>query len=247
MPVTKIYHVDDDPRSIEKARKLICAREDLLQVGSSTNPEKALKEIKRFKPEILLLDLDMHPITGWDIMERIDQQKTLVVIITVDKEAGMASLAKGASFFLDKTYGKREFNVAIDKLTADGRSESAVSMPYEQGYEWFTSGGKSHPVRFYVEDIEAIVADGNDSVIYHTHGKTIVDQNLAAVEKTLPANRFMRVSRSHMIALDRFHQRLADAEIQLVRVENEAVKRVKVGDAYAKRFYKYLEEQFPIK
>src|SRR5690606_7481333 len=122
MPVTKIYHVDDDPRSIEKSRKLISAREDLLQVGSSTNPVKALDEVKRYKPEILLLDLDMHPITGWEIMELIDLQITLVIIITVDKEMGMKSLAKGAAFFLDKTYGKSEFNVAIDNLIANMQS-----------------------------------------------------------------------------------------------------------------------------
>lgn len=245
MPVVKIYHVDDDPRSIEKSRKLISTREDLFQVGSSTNPEKALNEIMHYKHEILLLDLDMRPISGWDIMERIDLQKTWVVIITVDKEMGMTSMAKGAAFFLDKTYGKLEFNVAIDKLIADMKQRASVSMPQEKGYEWFTSGGAAHPVRFYLEDIEAIVADGNDSVIYHTDGKMTLDQNLTEMEKILPTDRFMRISRSHIIALDRFQQRLTGGKIQLMRVENEEIKRLKVGEKYANRFYAYLDEQFP--
>mgnify|MGYP001259608683 CR=1 FL=1 len=244
MPVLKVYLIDDDPRAADKARRILERREDVIWVGSTTNPVKGLKDLARYRPDVLMLDLEMQPLTGWQVLERIDPA-IRVIITTVAKESGMKALHHGAFYFLDKTYREAELNAALDRVWAAENGKTPVYPPVEQGYIWLSSGGDKYPIRFLVADIEVVEAEGNYSRLYHTDGDILIDQSAAEMQKILPADRFMRVSRRHIIALNRFHRRGGHDEIELIRVMNDQIKRVKVGEAYAKRFYDYLAANFP--
>ena len=246
MHILKIYLIDDDPRAADKVRKILAGRDGVFLIGSTTNPLKGVKEVVRYRPDVLLLDLEMQPITGWEVMEKIDSA-IRVIIITVEKDKGMDALHKGAFYFLDKTYGQAELHAAIDRVWEAETSGGYPPFPTKADHIWVSSGGSRYPVQFFVPDIEAVAADGNDCKLYHTDGVTIVDQNMTEMQKILPTAKFMRISRQHIIALNRFHRRLPHGEIELIRVMNQEIRRLKVGGTYEKRFYAYLEDNFPKK
>lgn len=239
----RIYQIDDDSRMADKIRKMLSGREDVVLVGTTTNPLKGVDIVNRYRPDILLLDLEMQPITGWQVMEKIDKDVRVIVITAHDK-MGMASLARGAAFFLDKSFGKQQLYTAIDRILGRLAPAKDGDFPSESEYLWLSSGGKNYPVKFFMADIEAVKANGNYSMVYHTDGETMVNENLAAMERILPPEKFMRISRTHIIALNRYHRRLSDGGIALSRVQNEDVKVLKVGNEYATAFYAYLEAKF---
>ncbi len=79
----KILVVDDIPTNVT----LVSAIIKKLNVASETaeSGEEALEKIESFKPQIVLLDLMMPDINGWDLIKAIREKYTkeqMVIIVT---------------------------------------------------------------------------------------------------------------------------------------------------------------------
>ena len=241
MPVLTAYIVDDDPRAVKRARKLVEGRGDLILVGTATDPRKALADIAKYRPDLVLLDLEMEPMDGWQVMEQLDPA-IRVIICTVETEVGPKTYQFRAAYYLTKPYRKSDFDHAIDRIWEGVDNNDIRLLPTQPNYVWFTAGGKRHKVRLSLDDIEAVEADGNYSKVYYTHGTMMIDQSLKEVERLLPAGQFMRIHRCSIMALNRYLVINGDT-IQLQHVVNTEIARLKLGEHYAQRFYNYLDEQ----
>ncbi|PPK99501.1 LytR/AlgR family response regulator transcription factor [Parapedobacter indicus] len=239
MPVLKTYILDDDPRAVKRSRKLVDSRKDLVLVGTATDPQKALDDIVKYRPELIILDLEMQPMDGWQVMEKLDPA-IRVVICTVETTAGPKSYKFRATYYLSKPYSKADFDQAIDCVWKSVDTNDLWPLPVHRSDIWFTSGGRKRKVRLYLDDVEAVVADGNNSKVFYSHGVMMIDQSLKEVERMLPAHRFMRIHKSHIIALDRYLEHDND-NVRLQHVENKEIERLKIGERYAERFYDYLD------
>lgn len=242
MDILRIYHIDDDPRMADKVRKLLAGRDDVVLIGTTTNPIKGLEAVNRYLPDILLLDLEMQPITGWQVMEKVNRQ-VRVIIITAHDKMGMPSLERGASFFLDKSFGKNQLYGAIDRILGKQAPSSNEPFASDAEYIWLPAGGKSYPAKFFIPDIEVIEALSNYCKVHHVDGMTTVNMGIGEMERILPRKKFMRISRHVIIALSRFHRRMVNDQIELRRINNEKLKCLNVGQEYAKAFYAYLDRQ----
>ncbi|GGG96565.1 DNA-binding response regulator [Parapedobacter pyrenivorans] len=237
MPVFKVYILDDDPRAVRKLSRLVYDNPNLLLVGSQTDPEAGLLEIARFKPDILLLDLEMTPLSGWEVILRLDKG-VKVILCTADARAGSQSYEVSAADYLVKPFSGARFNEAI--LRASGALEKRPT-PAILGHEtlYFTAGGASNPVEINPLDIEMIEACDHRCRIFHTYDAILVDQSFKEVERMLPASLFMRIHKSFMISLKRYY-RHQNGKVYLKNVEHEACKVVPIGDKYGPKFYQYL-------
>ena len=66
-----VLSVDDHSLFSAGLELLISAQEDMLFSGSISNPEDALPGIRKIKPEIVLLDIRMPAINGFELGQRI--------------------------------------------------------------------------------------------------------------------------------------------------------------------------------
>ncbi|MEA4936248.1 MAG: response regulator [Paludibacter sp.] len=122
----KILIVDDLESNIDVLKGLL-EMEGYTNVESTTDPRKVLGLVKSFDPELLLLDLMMPRLNGFEVMEQLKEArlKSLspnkflpIMVLTADitSEAKHKALAGGAKDFLSKPFDLIEVSYRIKNL-----------------------------------------------------------------------------------------------------------------------------------
>jgi CheY-like chemotaxis protein len=122
----KILIVDDLESNIDVLKGLL-EMEGYTNVEATVDPRKVLGLVKSFDPELLLLDLMMPRLNGFEVMEQLKEArlKSLspnkflpIMVLTADitSEAKHKALAGGAKDFLSKPFDLIEVSYRIRNL-----------------------------------------------------------------------------------------------------------------------------------
>ncbi len=118
----KILIVDDEPNIVASLEFLL--GRGGYEVRVAHNGEEALAEADRFLPELVLLDLMMPKVDGYEVCQRIRQskagRKVKIVMLTargreVDVRKGMAL---GADLYVTKPFSTQELVARVRELLA---------------------------------------------------------------------------------------------------------------------------------
>src|SRR5438132_11066980 len=114
-------------------RHLLEALPDMKVVAEAENGEEALLMVKTHKPDVLLLDMKMPGIDGWEVTRRLKKSHPNIKVIAV---TAMCSdplptrvLQLGAMGYLTKESGAEEMAAAIRKVA---RGEKYLSAEIAQ-------------------------------------------------------------------------------------------------------------------
>lgn len=119
--VKKVLCIEDDPEMIDLI-KLILERKGFHFIGAVGGRE-GLEAIAREKPNLVLLDIMMPDIDGWDVyrqMKANEEFKNIPVIVvtakaqSIDKVLGL-HIAK-VDDYVTKPFGPKELLRSIDKV-----------------------------------------------------------------------------------------------------------------------------------
>ncbi|MBT4290394.1 MAG: response regulator [Deltaproteobacteria bacterium] len=90
----KIMIVDDDPTNIEIVTEIL---EESYEIRPVYSGEEALEEIYSFKPDIVLLDIMMPGIDGYEVCKiiRADEQIKDITILLVSAKAMAKEMKRG--------------------------------------------------------------------------------------------------------------------------------------------------------
>lgn len=118
----RILIVDDTLANIEVLENLLMMK-GYTNVKSMSDSTQAINTIREFKPELILLDLMMPQVSGFDIMEIIKKEADLftltrILVLTADitPESKKKALSGGASDFLTKPFDLTEVDLRIRNL-----------------------------------------------------------------------------------------------------------------------------------
>ncbi len=118
----KILIIDDTLANIEVLENLLMMK-GYTNVKSISDSTQALATIREFKPELILLDLMMPQVSGFDIMEALKKEITpftlmriLVLTADITPESKKKALSGGASDFLTKPFDLTEVDLRIRNL-----------------------------------------------------------------------------------------------------------------------------------
>ncbi len=115
--------VDDEPNILLSLEFLM--QQAGFSVATAADAEQALEQINRQCPDLLLLDISLPGMSGFDLLERLradDATQTLPVIMLtahgreVEKEKGMAL---GANDYVTKPFSTRELVNRVQALLAE--------------------------------------------------------------------------------------------------------------------------------
>ena len=102
-----ILVVDDSSTNLFVVRNMLC---DNYQVVTLSSAEKMFAILKKIKPDLILLDIEMPGMDGFEAMEllRVDKPDIPVIFLTVmnDTEMEARGLKLGAVDFLRKPLSK---------------------------------------------------------------------------------------------------------------------------------------------
>ncbi|WP_438947016.1 response regulator [Sediminibacterium sp.] len=119
---SRILIVDDTLANIEVLENLLLMK-GYTNVRSISDSTKAIETIKSFEPELILLDLMMPEVSGFDIMEQLNKEadayklmRILVLTADITPESKKKALSGGASDFLTKPFDLTEVDLRIKNL-----------------------------------------------------------------------------------------------------------------------------------
>ena len=239
MPLTCII-VDDEPLAVKLMESFVAKTPDLKLLGSFTDSVEAINAVKEQKPNLLFLDIQMPDLNGMELAHMIPAE-TRVVFTTAFKEYAFESYEVSALDFLLKPIRYNKFMVAVEKAKEwFAKSESPVSQ--------HPSPITNHPSAIFVRvDGELrnitisniIFVNGmKDYVMFYLDSEPkplITHLTMKAVEEMLPPEKFLRVHRSYIIAVDKI--RKVDRN-DCIYIGNEIIH---VPDGYQDAFHKFLE------
>ena len=119
---SRILIIDDTLANIEVLENLLMMK-GYTNVSAISDSTKAIETIKSFQPELILLDLMMPEVSGFDIMEQLKQEtdtfklmRILVLTADITPESKKKALSGGASDFLTKPFDLTEVDLRIKNL-----------------------------------------------------------------------------------------------------------------------------------
>lgn len=125
----KVLIVDDHALVRMGIRRLLEDMQDMEVVADAESGEQALQLVKSLKPDVVLLDMKMPGIDGWEVTRRLKKSHPQVKVIAV---TAMSSeplpnrvLQLGAMGYLTKESGSDEMAAAIRKVAKGDKYLSA--------------------------------------------------------------------------------------------------------------------------
>jgi two-component system, LytTR family, response regulator len=218
-PTLRVLVVDDEPLARSGVAELVREDPDLEVVGVCGDGASAVEAIRGLHPDLVLLDVQMPELDGFEVLQRLDPgELPAVIFITAYDQFAVGAFEVHALDYLVKPFDDARFADAIARAKAIIRSARAGELSgrlaglLEQltggapAEGWLSrivvkTGGRAVLVR--VEDIDWIEA-ADYCVKLHTQGKVhVLRESLQALELGLDPARFFRIHRSGIVNLDR--------------------------------------------
>jgi two-component system LytT family response regulator len=208
--------VDDEPLPRERIRTLLAEFPAVEVIGESRDGQEAVQNILSKRPDLVLLDIQMPELDGFDVIQAIDPYHLpAIIFVTAFDEYAIRAFEVNAIDYLLKPINAARFEKALtralerlaqtDTCEADRRLLDFVErLRAERQYASrfvVRSGSRLSFVRAC--DVDWLdVAD--NYVRLHVAGREhLVRDTLKSVEAQLNPEIFLRVHRSIIINLDR--------------------------------------------
>ena len=209
----RIVVVDDEALARAVVREYAAADPTLEIVADCANGFEAVKAVAELKPDLVLLDVQMPKLDGFEVLELLGRDQPVIFITAYDQYALKAFEVHAVDYLL-KPYSAERFQEAIHRARERRRARSAAPVDDiteiikaarprtgPAGRVLIRDGANVHVLP--VDRIDYVEAQ-DDYVAFKSEGKQYLkDQTLSAVEETLDPSRFVRIHRSYILNIDR--------------------------------------------
>ncbi|MGC3978673.1 MAG: response regulator [Paludibacteraceae bacterium] len=196
----KALIVDDEENARLYLAKMIAVSFPEMEIRFGATPTEALFILKKFKPDILFLDVEMPGMSGLEMLQilREEHSETPVMIVSAyyEFEYVKKALRLDVVDYLNKPVDPDELELAINKIVDKNVASSTsgddhkITLNTDKGTLYITPN-----------DLLYFEANKRTSTVYFTTDErgVLVRENLLMLEKRLPQNTFQRVSRQYII------------------------------------------------
>jgi two-component system, LytTR family, response regulator len=251
--------VDDESLARRGMALRLADLPDIDLVGQCDGGLAALDAVAEHKPDLLLLDIQMPDLNGFEVAKRLpDGGLPLVIFVTAFDAYAIEAFKVHAVDYLLKPVDPERLREAVARASQRLR-EQAATQERQKLLELLlrlSPGGPSpssstdYPERLAVRDADGVefvsVAEidwidaAGDYMCLHVSGKThIMRVTLKHLVATLDPARFLRVHRSTLVNVERIRGlRTADSGDLVLRLDQDA--EVKVGRSYREVVVQHL-------
>lgn len=120
----RVYVVEDQSKILKNQLKLLEASSDLEIIGTALSGETALDDIRRLKPDVVLLDLGLPRMSGIDVTRAVKAElssvEILIFTIFDEEDKVLEAVQAGASGYLLKGTPADKMVEAIKEVSQGG-------------------------------------------------------------------------------------------------------------------------------
>lgn len=224
--------VDDEPLARDLLREYLDGEPDVELVAECANGFEAVKAVAEHDPDVLLLDIQMPKLDGFEVLELLDRAP-LVVFVTAHDDYAVRAFEARALDYLLKPVSLERFRALMERVRGELARRRGAGAPPPPHPGALAAELRKRPVdrvlvRLDEGGIEVVpiakldyVEAQDDWVLLATAGKKLrKQQTLRELEEQLDPRRFVRIHRSYLLNVDRL-QRVdlygKDSRIALLR------------------------------
>ena len=228
--------VDDESLARRNLTVLLRRDPDIGSVTECGSGLEAIEEIRKSKPDLVFLDVQMPECDGFDVLELLGSDlPPAIIFVTAYDEYALRAFEAGALDYLLKPFDDARFGRALHRakerlahyLPREPRAAARL-MVRNQGQVLFLS----------VADIDWIEAAGYYACLHVSRETHVLRRSLLELERDLGDEKFIRIHRSIIVNLDRIH----GLELQ-AGGEYEVVLNSKVRLRLSRRYRKPLQDR----
>ena len=227
--------VDDEPLAVRLLESYVEKTPELQLLASYTDSITAINAVKEKKPDLLFLDIQMPNIDGMELAHSLPED-TRIIFTTAFKEYAFESYEVNALDFLLKPIRYNKFLAAVEKAKKQLSPQPNAPQPSPQNNTVFIRVDGEW--RNVVIDKIIYVSCIKDYVMFYLDDEAkplITHLTMKAVEQMLPAEKFLRIHRSYIVAIDKINK--IDRN-DCVYIGKEIIH---VPDGYLQSFRNFLE------
>jgi two-component system, LytTR family, response regulator len=206
---TRAVIVDDEPLARDVLRELLAAHDDIEIVAECANGFQAIKAVAELSPDLLLLDVQMPKLDGFDVLELIGTRIPTIFVTAFDTYALRAFEVHAVDYLL-KPFGAERLAEALGRARERLRRDD----PPLAGLLTTVRAGRAPLERILIRDrsdvhvIPAAKVDyieaQDDYVALKAGGRShLKEQTLAELESLLDPERFVRIHRRYLLNVAR--------------------------------------------
>jgi len=183
--------VDDERLARAELARLLAAHPDIEIAGESRNGEEALEQIARLDPDLVFLDIQMPGMTGFDLLERLEDVPQ-VIFTTAYNQYALRAFEVNALDYLLKPIAPARLAQALSRVRPRPRGARLEQV-------FVRDGDRCWIVR--VPDIFLLESEGNYTRLYFANEHPLIRRSLNALEAQLDPALFFRAGRKEILNL----------------------------------------------
>ncbi|MBQ0733023.1 LytR/AlgR family response regulator transcription factor [Aquimarina celericrescens] len=220
-PQLKCAVVDDSRLQRLAIVKLIDEHPSLELVAEWNNAIETKNGLLDTKVDLLFLDIEMPILTGFDLLDDLEN-KPHIIFVTGKTKYAFKAFDYDAIDYLRKPLKKDRFNAAVEKALSMSRLGTEGATVEDDDYIFVKSNLKKRKI--FLSQLKYVEALGDYVKLIMEEGDPIVVlATMKSFEAQLPSDRFLRIHKSYIVNLDkveRYNSRnieIADEKIPLSR------------------------------
>ena len=203
--------VDDEPAARRRLATML-AELDVEVVGEAADGVEALRLAAERRPDLLLLDIAMPEVDGFDVVRHLERPRPLIVFQTAFDDHALEAFDHEALDYVVKPVTLERLSRAVERarerLAATDRREPtehalrrvAARLPVPTKPRLLVRSGRGHRL-LPVAEIRRFSADDGLTYAHSGDGRHVTDYTLAELEART-AGYFVRVSRSALVHVE---------------------------------------------
>lgn len=207
--------VDDEPLARSNLTVLLHADREIEIVGECSSGMEALEHVRRQKPDLVFLDVQMPECDGFDVLELLGgDMPPAVVFVTAYDQYALRAFEAGALDYLLKPFDNARFERAL----ARAKERIVLSKGGSPKTDRLVIKSAGQVLFMKLSEIDWIEAADYYACLHtgrHTH---LLRRSMNDLERDLDPNMFCRIHRSTIVNLDRVRglRTSADGEHEVV-------------------------------
>lgn len=211
--------VDDEPLAREWVRSAVAEDPELEVLGECGDGFEAAEAIRRLKPDLVFLDVQMPGLDGFGVLEALSPEEIpAVVFVTAFDQYAVRAFEAQAVDYLMKPFSKDRVEEAVRRVRelVKGRSledfrESVAKIVEkirrDRSFpEWVLLKAEGKNVFVKVKDIDWIESSRNNVRIHVGATIYLLHETTSAIASRLDPKKFLRIHRSAIVNIERIKE-----------------------------------------
>ncbi len=211
--------VDDEPLARERLFELLREEPGIEVVGQCADGAQAVEAIQTLAPHLVFLDVQMPELDGFGVLAALgDKPRPAIVFVTAYDKYALQAFEVHAVDYLLKPFDRERFQTALQRALRHCRQHRTEELnqrltalladlrpePQAPGRLAVKAGGRVVFLKF--EDIDWVEAADNYVTLHVGTETHMLRETMNRLEARLPAAKFIRISRSTIVNLERIKE-----------------------------------------